>query len=93
MTIQAFVRAFRTRGFAACDDSTLEEGVEKVAIFGKLNDGILTPTHAALQLASGEWTSKIGPFEDVTHTSLRDVVGPLYGEPVFYLSRPRTTRI
>ncbi|HEY6350039.1 MAG TPA: hypothetical protein VI636_11580, partial [Candidatus Angelobacter sp.] len=67
--------------------------LEKIAVFGhKAQDGTVTPTHAALQLESGEWTSKLGPFEDITHKKLEDVNGPTYGKPVCFMSRPRSTR-
>jgi hypothetical protein len=46
------------------------------------------PTHAALQLPSGEWTSKLGPFEDISHAHENDVNGPAYGAVRFYMSRP-----
>ena len=50
------------------------------------------PTHAALQLESGAWTSKLGDFEDIEHVTVDAVNGPLYGRPVAFLSRRRTER-
>jgi hypothetical protein len=91
VTMEAFVRAFETRGYKLCYDSSLEAGVEKVAIYGKTNpsDGLTIPTHAARQLESGEWTSKMGSLEDVQHKTADDVNGRVYGKPVYYMSRPR----
>jgi hypothetical protein len=37
------------------------------------------PTHAALQLESGDWTSKLGDFEDISHSTIEAVSGPVYG--------------
>jgi hypothetical protein len=90
-TLEAFIQAFETCGYKLCKDGALEAGVEKIAIFGTTNprDGSITPQHAALQLESGEWTSKMGPLEDITHKSVHDVNGPCYGEPKRYMSRPR----
>jgi len=89
-TMQAFIEAYQTLGFALCFNLALEEGLEKIALFG-ITDGAgnVRPTHAALQLESGEWTSKLGPFEDISHLSGNDVRGPVYGDIKYFLSRPR----
>jgi hypothetical protein len=88
-TIAAFVAAFGTRRFAPCRDGSLEEGIEKVALFARPMGALLVPTHAALQLESGQWTSKMGSLEDIVHITLDGVNGPAYGEAVQFLSRPR----
>lgn len=88
-TIGAFVEAYGTLGFALCFDGTLQEGIEKIALFGIKESGAVTPTHAALQLESGHWTSKLGDFEDIAHSPVDAVAGPLYGSVICYLSRPR----
>lgn len=88
-TLDAFVRAFATLGFSACADGFLQDGVEKVALFAKQVGAQLVPTHAALQLESGEWTSKLGPLEDINHSALDAVNGPLYGRVVKFLARPK----
>jgi hypothetical protein len=93
VTFDAFLKAFGTLGYKLCNDNSLEVGLEKIAIFGRIGqDGLLNPTHAALQLESGEWTSKLGPFEDVSHKTLDDVAGPAYGTATFYMSRRRRPR-
>ncbi len=89
VTMNAFVLAYQTLGFQLCIGGTLESGIEKIAIFGKRSPGVTTPTHAALQLPSGEWTSKLGRFEDIAHATLDVVDGPCYGSAVFFMSRPR----
>jgi len=90
--MEAFVYAYETLGYKLCYDNSLESGIEKIAIFGKNNpaDGSTIPTHAALQLESGEWTSKMGPLEDISHTTVDAVNGPVYGKPIYYMSRPRS---
>lgn len=89
VTTPAFMAAYGTLGFTLCFDGTLEPGIEKVALYGKGPRGAETPTHAALQLASGEWTSKLGSFEDVRHITTSAVEGPVYGVVICYLGRPR----
>lgn len=85
-TISAFVNAFAIIGYVECADADLNPRHEKVAIYA-LN-GI--PTHAARQLIDGSWTSKCGEFEDISH-SLTGLNGSLYGEPVKFLARERTS--
>ena len=46
------------------------------------------PTHAARQMPSGRWTSKLGFREDIEH-DLHAVSGDLYGTVVLLLKRPR----
>jgi hypothetical protein len=91
VSIDAFVKAYETLGYKLCYDNSLEAGIEKVAIYGIINpaDGTTVPTHAARQLESGEWTSKLGPFEDVRHKTIDDVNGPVYGRAIYFMFRPR----
>src|ERR1035437_5534603 len=87
VSTQAFILAFGTLGFSLCFDGTLEAGIEKIVIYGKGSAGAEVPTHAALQLESGKWTSKLGIFEDINHTTPDAVNGPCYGNVICYLSR------
>lgn len=87
-TVEAFRIAYRIDGgYTPCEDGTLEPGFEKIAIYAK-PDG--EPTHAARLLPSGQWTSKLGGWEDISHNTLRALEGaePAYGSPVAYLKRP-----
>lgn len=84
-TLAAWVAAFGTLGYAPCDDGGLEPGFEKVAIYAR--DGT-APQHAARQLPSGRWTSKLGTIEDVEH-DLDGLVGERYGDIVVFLKRAR----
>jgi hypothetical protein len=89
VTTEAFLRAYGTLGFTLCFDAALEPGIEKLALYGKGHAGAEVPTHASLQLENGEWTSKVGVFEDITHATPQLVNGPCYGAVVCYLARPR----
>jgi hypothetical protein len=66
---------FSSLGYAPCSAAALEPGYDKIAIFTSA-DG--TPTHAARQLSSGRWTSKLGNWEDIEH-DLEDLCGDIYG--------------
>ena len=44
------------------------------------------PTHAARQLRSGRWTSKLGQAEDIEH-ELRALEGAIHGAVVLILKR------
>lgn len=83
-TLVAFIKAFATLGFMPCDDSQVEQGHEKVALYVDQNG---KPTHAARQLPNGRWTSKLGKIEDIEH-ELEAVVGPVYGSVAQILKRP-----
>lgn len=82
-TRDAFVKAFASLGYTICEDDTLEAGYEKIALFADV-DG--RPTHAARQLASGHWSSKLGKAEDIEHR-LHDLEGNMYGSVVLVMQR------
>ena len=95
--IEAFRAAFQTKGFEDCDDGSLEDGIEKLAIYATSNG---KPTHAARQLENGKWTSKLGDCEDIEHETLdclngeRNWFGKIqcYGKPVGYMKRVRSAK-
>ena len=88
-TTEALLQVYGMLGFRLCFDGVLEQGIEKLALYGKGPAGAEVPTHAALQLPNGTWTSKLGNFEDVMHTTADDVNGPCYGQVLCFLARPR----
>jgi hypothetical protein len=93
-TVDAFMQTFAMMGYELCLDSSLQPGLEKIAIYGIRNaDGSTTPTHASIQLSSGRWSSKIGPFEDITHPNADTVNGPVYGRVVCYMARKHRTAV
>lgn len=91
-TLDCFVQAYATQGYQVCNEinAEVETGFQKVALYVD-QDGI--PTHAARQLASGEWTSKLGREEDIAHVKL-EAVGDVndgsvgYGRVAVILRRP-----
>jgi hypothetical protein len=83
-TLAAFQAAFAALGYLPCAREEHEPGFEKVALFVATTG---CPTHAARQLASGRWTSKLGKAEDIEH-DLRALEGEVYGSVVLVLKRP-----
>jgi hypothetical protein len=81
-TLEAFIAAYRTRDFHPSDDddASVENGIEKIAVFVDA-DG--SPSHAARQLPSGSWTSKLGDWEDIEHKKLSNLEGQELGEPAY----------
>jgi hypothetical protein len=80
------VRAYISLRYSECDTDELETGFEKVALY---TDTEGFPSHAARQLESGAWTSKIGELEDIEHATLRALVDGEYGTVARILRRPR----
>ncbi len=83
-TVEAYIAAFESIGYSKCDDSSLESGFEKVAIYARGGE----PTHASRQLDDGIWTSKIGRLPEIDH-SFEALDGDEYGSPVQILRRVR----
>ena len=82
-TIAAIMALFIKLGYKKCKDGSLEQGFEKVAIYGDIGGY----NHAAKQLPNGKWSSKIGSLEDMEHDSLDCLVGTRYGTVVRVLKR------
>jgi hypothetical protein len=87
-TLSSFVSLIEQIGFERCADASLEAGFEKIALYA---DGD-RPTHAARQLETGAWTSKLGPLEDIEH-SLNGLVGEHYGAVTSIFKRSRRPQL
>jgi hypothetical protein len=84
--VNSFIELYRaTGGFVPCDDGNLEEGVQKIALYVGLDGEV---KHAAVQLPTGLWSSKLGDFEDIQHR-LEALEGGGYGWVKHFLKRPR----
>jgi hypothetical protein len=91
-TLDSFISAFRTEGYEPCDGAEQEDEFEKVALYVGA-DGV--PSHAARQLPSGAWSSKLGDWEDIEHKTLSCLEGseenaPGYGKVAKFLKRKRS---
>jgi hypothetical protein len=74
-TLSAYIQAYQTLGYKSCDETKLEVGYEKIALYVD-DEGI--PVHAARQTPTGQWTSKLGALEDIEH-ELQGLTGERYG--------------
>ena len=83
-TLEAFTKAFESLSYLICDSVEHEEAFEKIALYANEHN---KPTHAARQLESGLWTSKLGQSFDIEH-ELNGVSGHKYGRIVTIMKRP-----
>lgn len=84
-SLPCFSKAYRQLGYERCDSPAVESAFEKIAIFV---DAEGEPTHAARQLPSGRWTSKLGQLEDIEH-DLHALEDSDYGTVALIMRRPR----
>lgn len=82
-TVRAYQQAFTSLGYDVCTTPMLEPGFKKVALY-TLNN---LPQHAARQVDSTWWTSKLGPDVDIEHTFDALDGGP-YGNVALLLRKP-----
>jgi len=75
-SVDHVVALFAHMGFETCPINDARGGYDRVAIYGERDRF----THAARQLDSGWWASKIGPDEDIEHKTLNVLEGDFYGE-------------
>ena len=85
-SLDAVAAAYSTLGYQVGPLPDLEAGYEKIAVYGKA----ARPTHAARQLTSGRWSSKLGTLEDIEH-DLDGLIGHEYGIVAIILRRQSTT--
>ena len=85
-TLDTLATVLVTLGYFPCDNPTLESGFEKIALYA---DATGEATHAARQLPSGAWTSKLGDLEQIEHANLEALEGLEYGRAVRFLKRSR----
>jgi hypothetical protein len=81
----AFIKTFEDRGFTLCPNGGCESGLKKIAIYANTKG---EPTHVAIQMRSGLWSSKAGPSYDFSH-DLHDLEGAKCGNVATFMSKPR----
>lgn len=81
--LEALMQLYLGGGYEECDNGQREDGFEKVAIYVN-QEG---PQHAARQLESGRWTSKLGRCEDIEHDTLETLEGREYGKATVFLRK------
>ncbi len=85
-TIECFIAAYEAMRYRKCRSDRPRRGFEKIAIYALAG----VPTHAAKQLPDGRWKSKLGPWEDIEHNTLKAVEEYLYGKAVVFMERRQT---
>jgi hypothetical protein len=83
-TLDAVITLYETIGFVVCTNRDREQGFEKIAIFADQ----WSYTHVARLLDTGEWSSKLGRLEDVSHRSLENLTEGDYGQVAKIMKRP-----
>ena len=81
---------FEAVGYEVCENGEPEEGYTKVALYAAPNGSW---THAAGQLESGQWTSKLGKSVDIRHRIPGCVEGPVYGDIVIFMRTEKATKV
>ncbi|MGL4239076.1 DUF7689 domain-containing protein [Tabrizicola sp.] len=84
-TMEAFEDCLKGSHWERTEDRSVQAGVKKIALYASVADG--QPTHAARQLETGAWTSKLGGDLDLTH-ELHELEGPAYGTVVAIYAKP-----
>ena len=82
-SIESLIEVFAGLGFQQCQDSSLESGYEKVALYEE--QGVWT--HAALQTSTGRWRSKMGQGPVIEHLNPESLSDGIYGNPTIYMRR------
>lgn len=85
--ISCLVDAFIKEGFELCDDDLFDEEYLKIALYfnPKNHDNW---THAARQLRSGIWASKLGCLFDIEHGTPYTIESNVYGKVYCIMRTP-----
>lgn len=81
--LRTVIQLYLNKGYEECENGQHEDGFKKVAIYVN-QEG---PTHAARQLESGRWTSKLGILVDIEHDTLEALEGEFYGKAEVFLRK------
>ena len=81
--IESLIEVFDGLGFQQCDDGHLEDRYQKVALYEVQGEA----KHAAAQMPSGRWRSKMGHGPVIEHRSPESLSAGIYGEPTIFMRR------
>jgi len=79
-----FVEAYKLLGFQLCDNGIPETGFEKIAVYAVANGEF---GHASKLMPNGLWSSKLGDWEDISHTTPDLVENQHYGTVRHFMKR------
>lgn len=85
---ETYILAFEALGYSVCESYALETGYEKIAIYKNCIENLAT--HAARQLPTGLWTSKLGYWQDIQHGTPQSLESDFYGKVFCYMKRKIT---
>jgi hypothetical protein len=83
INLEAFKELYASIGYKECRNGEYERGYEKIVVFVNSQS---VPTHAARQLTSGTWTSKLGNNVDIDHT-IEGMDNGYYGTAKLFMKR------
>ena len=81
--IENLEEVFVGLGYEQCNDSSSEDGYQKVALYeiqGRFQ-------HAAMQMPNGRWRSKMGQGPVIEHLRPESLSGGMYGDATMYMRR------
>lgn len=81
-SLETLTKVYEKIGYKACDSWEFEKNLKKIALY-IIGDKF---SHAARQLRSGLWTSKLGPQFDITHGTPYTIEGEKYGKVATFMS-------
>jgi hypothetical protein len=84
-SVDVLIAIFEVHGYSKCNNPDHEHGYEKVVIYSR--EGRFK--HAARQLKSGRWASKLGEEQDIEHERVEHVENAAYGTAEKVLRRRR----
>lgn len=79
--IETFIEYFKAQGYKICKANDLTDGA--VALYSIGN----SCKHAARMLHNGLWTSKLGPWHDIQHSTPQSLEGDMYGKVYCYMKK------
>lgn len=83
---EVFLQFFQSQGYRICENNDNAHGYDIIALYEL--DGKVT--HATRRLNNGLWTSKLGPWHDIQHSTPYSLEGNIYGK-VTYILRKKIT--
>lgn len=87
--LDTFIKLFNLREYYSCDSWLFENGFQKIALY--VHPTTKNVTHAARQQPNGLWTSKLGPQEDITHSTPLTIECNEYGNAVHFMMRKNSS--
>ena len=82
--IEAYINAFKLRGYYICDNWEHESDYEKIALYANEQQECI---HAAREKRNGKWTSKLGKSNDISHNNPYSIEGVHYGKVACIMKR------